>query len=107
MSKREYRDYLQDILDAVCDAENFVDSLSFEQFKKDRKTINAVVRSLEIIGEAAKNIPVEIRRRHAELPWRKMSAMRDKMIHGYFGVDSKTLWNTIKNACSSRRDGIM
>lgn len=95
--KREYWDYLHDILDAVNDAESFVKDMSFEQFAKDKKTLNAVVRSLEIIGEAAKNIPSDVRERYGKLPWKKMTGMRDKVIHAYFGVNTKTLWNTVKN----------
>ena len=97
MKKREYRDYLHDILDAVNDVESFVEGMSFEQFEKDRKTLNAVVRSIEIIGEAAKNIPVDMREKYGKLPWKKMIGMRDKVIHGYFGVEIKTVWNTVKN----------
>lgn len=97
MKKREYRDYLHDILDAVNDAESFLEGMSFEQFAKDRKTLNAVVRSLEIIGEAAKSIPVDMREKYGKLPWKRMTGMRDKVIHAYFGVDTKTLWNTVKN----------
>jgi len=97
LKKREYRDYLHDILDAVNDIEDFVEGVSFEQFEKDRKTLNAVVRSIEIIGEAAKNIPVDLREKYGKLPWKKMTGMRDKVIHAYFGVNTKTLWNTVKN----------
>jgi uncharacterized protein with HEPN domain len=97
LKKREYRDYLHDILDAVNDVASFVEGMSFEQFAKDRKTLNAVVRSIEIIGEAAKNIPVDMREKHGNLPWKKMTGMRDKVIHAYFGVNTKTLWNTVKN----------
>ena len=95
--KREYWDYLHDILDAVDDAESFVEGMSFEQFLKDKKTLNAVVRCLEIIGEAAKNVPVDVREKYGKLPWKKMTGMRDKVIHAYFGVNTKTLWNTVKN----------
>jgi len=81
----------------VNDAESFVEGMSFEQFAKDKKTLNAVVRSLEIIGEAATNIPVDVREKYGKLPWKKMTGMRDKVIHAYFGVNTKTLWNTVKN----------
>jgi uncharacterized protein with HEPN domain len=96
MKRRDYRDYLQDILDAVNDIESFVGSMSFEDFKKDRKTLNAVVRSIEIIGEASKNIPDALKAKYKELPWKQMTGMRDKLIHAYFGVDVETLWKAVK-----------
>jgi uncharacterized protein with HEPN domain len=96
MKRRDYRDYLQDILDAVNDIENFVGNMSYEDFSKDRKTLNAVVRSIEIIGEAAKNIPDALKAKYKELPWKQMTGMRDKLIHAYFGVDVETLWKAVK-----------
>jgi uncharacterized protein with HEPN domain len=97
MKSRDYRDYLHDILDAINDIESFVDDLSYDQFIKDRKTLNAVVRSIEIIGEASKNIPEPIKQKYKELPWKQMAGMRDKLIHAYFGVDTETLWKAAKN----------
>jgi len=70
--------------------------MDFEDFARDRKTINAVIRSIEVIGEAAKHIPKSIRDKYSSIPWRKMAGMRDKLIHEYFGVDIKILWKTIK-----------
>jgi uncharacterized protein with HEPN domain len=96
MKRRDYRDYLQDIIDAVNDIEGFVGDMSFEEFTKDRKTLNAVVRSIEIIGEASKSIPDTLKAKHKELPWKQMSGMRDKLIHAYFGVDVETLWKAVK-----------
>jgi len=96
MKRRDYRDYLQDILDAVNDIESFVGSMSYEEFIRDRKTLNAVVRSIEIIGEASKNIPDTVKAKYKELPWKQMTGMRDKLIHAYFGVDVETLWKAVK-----------
>ena len=96
MKVRDYRDYLQDIFDAVNDIENFVDNMTYEEFIKDRKTLNAVVRSIEIIGEASKNIPETMKAKYKELPWKQMTGMRDKLIHAYFGVDAETLWKAVK-----------
>jgi len=96
MKSRDYRDYLQDILDAVNDIESFVDGMTYEEFIKDRKTLNAVVRSIEIIGEASKNIPETLKANCKELPWKQMAGMRDKLIHAYFGVDVETLWKAVK-----------
>ncbi len=96
MKNRDYRDYLQDILDAVDDIESFVDDMTYEAFIKDRKTLNAVVRSIEIIGEASKNIPETMKTKYKELPWKQMTGMRDKLIHAYFGIDTETLWKAVK-----------
>ena len=96
MKTRDYRDYLQDILDAINDIESFIDDMTYEEFIKDRKTLNAVVRSVEIIGEASKNIPESMKAKNKELPWKQMSGMRDKLIHAYFGIDTETLWKAVK-----------
>jgi uncharacterized protein with HEPN domain len=96
MRKRYYQDYLKDILNSIDDIENFIGSMSFEEFKKDRKTINAVVRSIEVIGEAAKNIPRALKDKYKGVPWKKMAGMRDKLIHEYFGIDVEILWKTVK-----------
>ncbi|MEM3479047.1 MAG: DUF86 domain-containing protein [Candidatus Bathyarchaeia archaeon] len=96
MRKRDYRDYLQDILDSIKDIEEFTRNMDFEDFARDKKTINAVIRSIEVIGEAAKHIPKSVRDKYPSIPWKKMAGMRDKLIHEYFGVDVKILWKTIK-----------
>ena len=70
-------------MDAIKDIESFVDKMTYEQFVKDRKTLNAVVRSVEIIGEASKNIPQSIKEKYKALPWKQMAGMRDKLIHAY------------------------
>jgi uncharacterized protein with HEPN domain len=97
MKTRDYRDYLQDILDAISDIENFLGDLTYNEFIKDRKTLNAVVRSIEIIGEASKNIPEPIKAKYKTLPWKQMAGMRNKLIHAYFGVDTETLWKATQN----------
>jgi len=76
--------------------------MTFEDFAKDKKTINAVIRSIEVIGEATKNIPKTIRDKYLSIPWKKMAGMRDKMIREYFGVDIKILWKTIKKDSSTQ-----
>jgi uncharacterized protein with HEPN domain len=96
MNKREYRDYLQDISNAMDAAEQFTQGASKKEFVEDLKTIYASTRAIEIIGEAAKNIPKSFRDKHPEIPWRDMAGMRDKLVHEYFGIDLNVLWNTIK-----------
>ncbi|VVB60891.1 Uncharacterised protein [uncultured archaeon] len=92
--ERDYRDYLEDILDSIIDIDQFIGDMGFEAFAEDRKTINAVIRSLEVIGEATKNIPDSVKKKYPSVPWKAMAGMRDKMIHGYFGVDIEILWMT-------------
>jgi uncharacterized protein with HEPN domain len=93
---REYRDYLQDILYAVERAESFIEGMDFAAFEADEKTAFAVVRALEIVGEAAKKIPPEVRQRYSDLPWREMAGMRDKLSHDYFGVDLRRVFETVR-----------
>jgi uncharacterized protein with HEPN domain len=87
--------YLQDVLEAIERIEEFVGSMSFDEFRADDKTTSAVIRKLEIIGEATKGIPLVIREKNPGIPWREMAGMRDKLIHSYFGVDHGLVWSTI------------
>jgi len=96
MNQRVYSDYFEDILKSIKEIEQFVKNISFAEFINDPKTINAVIRSLEIIGEAAKNIPPKEKLKHPDIPWQKITAMRNKLIHEYFGVDLEIIWQTIK-----------
>ena len=93
--KDEYLDYVEDIIKAMEDALSFVEGIDYNHFLNDRKTIYAVIRTLEIVGEATKNIPSTVKIRYAEIPWKDMAGMRDKVIHAYFGVDLKRVWNTV------------
>jgi uncharacterized protein with HEPN domain len=70
--------------------------LTYERFVKDKKTVDAVVRNLEIIGEAAKHIPERVRKKYPSVPWRDMAGMRDRLIHWYFGVNLDVVWKTVK-----------
>ena len=71
--------------------------MDYEAFVRDSRTAYAVIRALEIIGEAAKNVPSSVKAENSQIPWKKMAGMRDKVIHEYFGVDLKRVWNTVNN----------
>ena len=94
--KEEFLDYIEDIIGAMNDALSFVKDMEYDVFLRDKKTIYAVNRALEIIGEATKNIPASVKNRYPQIPWKKMAGMRDKVIHEYFGVDLKRVWSTVK-----------
>ena len=104
--QRSYRDYLDYILRAIGEILSFVEDMDFETFRSDRRTNLAVIRALEIIGEAARYIPANERRRHSQVPWQEMVAMRNKLIHQYFGVDLEVLWRTVQEDLPPLRDEI-
>jgi uncharacterized protein with HEPN domain len=94
--KRDITDFISDIYDSICDIRLFIQAMTYEEFIEDRKTINAVIKSLEIIGEATKKIPPNIRENYPIVPWKEIAGMRDKLIHEYFGVGLSIIWETIK-----------
>lgn len=95
--KRIFLDYLQDMLNSIQEIESFINGRSYEEFNENKMLKNAVVRSLEVLGEASKNIPEEVKMKHSEIPWKRISGMRDKLIHNYFGVDYRMVWEVSKN----------
>jgi uncharacterized protein with HEPN domain len=96
MSSRDWVFRVEDILRAIEKIETYLKGLSLSQFKKSELTIDAVIRNLEIIGEASKNIPPKIRSSYPSIPWEIMYGMRNILIHEYFGVDTQIVWHTAK-----------
>ena len=94
---RDYFDYLNDVLDAVIKIQDFTKGMTFNTFKADDKTVFAVIRAMEIIGEAVKHIPNDVRLSNPSIPWKSMAGMRDVLIHDYFGIDLETIWITAKD----------
>ena len=88
--------YIDDILDAMEKAEAFTAGIDYAQFEDDVRTVYAVIRALEIIGEAVKRLPADFRERYPSIPWRDMAGMRDKIIHGYDEVDLRIVWKVVK-----------
>lgn len=94
--KRDFALYLKDIVESIGKIEQFIGEMTFGDFVKDEKTNNAVIRKLEVIGEAVKHLPDAITKQHAAIPWKDMARTRDKIIHFYFGVDYEIIWKVIK-----------
>ncbi len=97
MSDRRDLDYLRDMQEAIQRIIEYTNDLSFEHFELDRKTQDAVVRNLEIIGEATKRLSPQLRKTHAQISWKNIAGLRDKLIHHYFGIDYETVWTIIQD----------
>jgi uncharacterized protein with HEPN domain len=93
---RDYKLLLKDILEAISAIDRFVEGVDFEEFKNNDEKSSAVVRKFEIIGEAAKGLPVEMKKEYPEVPWKEMAGFRDRLIHFYFGIKYELVWQAIK-----------
>ncbi len=94
---RDCKAHLNDILGAIDKIERYTSNMNIKDFSTNELVQDGVIRNLEIIGEAVKNLPDEIKRNYPELEWRKIAGLRDILIHTYFGVDLEVLWDIIKN----------
>jgi len=94
--KRNYKLFIKDIILAMKSIEEFVEGLSLDEVKEDDKTSSAVIRKFEIIGEATRHVPDNLKENYPDIPWKKMAGMRDRLIHAYFGVDYRLVWEAIK-----------
>jgi uncharacterized protein with HEPN domain len=103
---RDHLDYLRDIIDAAEKAEEFVRGLNASTFASDNKTVYAVVRALEIIGEAAKKIPVSVQLHYPDVPWRAIAGMRDKLTHDCFGVNTEVVSLTVQDDLPTLRSNL-
>jgi uncharacterized protein with HEPN domain len=100
MSKRRDQDYLGDIREAIQRIVAYTANLTYEQFVKDYKTQDAVVRNFEVIGEATKNLSASLKRNYPEVPWKGLAGLRDKMIHHYFGINYEIVWTIAREELS-------
>ena len=104
--KRDYSLFIKDILSAIEAIETFVEGMDADSLSKDDKTSSAVIRKLEIIGEAAKHVPDDIRKLHPSIPWKSIAGMRDRLIHAYFGIDHKLVWDVIATKLPSMKKSL-
>jgi len=93
--KRDINLFFTDILEAIGSIKEYTHGMDYEKFIQDKRTRDAVVRNLEVIGEAAKNIPNDVKEKYHEVNWKAITGMRDKLIHEYFGVSNPIVWETI------------
>lgn len=94
---RDSKLLLKDIIDAISAIEKFVEGINFEEFKSNDEKSSAVIRKFEIIGEATKALPEDLKKKYPEIPWKEMAGFRDKLIHFYFGIKHELVWQAIKN----------
>ena len=101
MSERDWSFYVDDMIRFAANVLDYVDGLNQQTFEATGLNFDATVRNLELIGEAASHIPQDVRDRHPDIPWRMLVATRNRLIHGYLGIDSDTLWSIIQDDVSS------
>ena len=104
---RSYRIYLEDMLEATEKALSFTEGIEYRAFEKDDEKIYAVTHAVEILGEAAKQVPIRIRNRYPEIPWKQIAGMRDKLIHAYFDVHTRRLWETVREDLPALRSSLI
>jgi uncharacterized protein with HEPN domain len=103
---RDYKLFLKDILNASISILKFTEGMSYQNFCDDDKTVSAVIKKLEIIGEAAKMIPAEIASANPQVPWKEMAGMRDILIHSYFGTELEAVWNAVRTSIPQLKNQI-
>ena len=106
MSNRPVNFMLCDICEAIDRIEQYTKDMSFDDFSKDQKSIDAVARNFEIIGEAANRLPDEFKKKHSNIEWYKIVGLRNRIIHDYFGIDIAIIWQILKNDLPVLRDAL-
>ena len=96
MNERSYLMFLEDIIESIEKIEAYIGDMEYDAFIDDGKTVDAVVRNLEIIGEASKKLPDDLKDKISEVPWHRMTGLRNIIAHEYFGIDLKIIWKIVK-----------
>ena len=95
MNVRDHGSYIEDIIEHMNYAEEFIKNLTFEEFANDKKTVLSVTKCIEVVGEATKHIPDSIREKYPDIPWNDLAGIRDRLVHGYFKVNLEIVLTTV------------
>ncbi len=107
MSKREWKILFEDIIESITKVEEYTSDLSYEDFEESNLIIDAVVRNIEVIGEASKNVPAEIQNNFPDIPWQKLRGIRNRIVHDYFNVDRTIIWHIVKNELTPLKNTLL
>lgn len=106
MSKRDWKVLFEDILESIEKIEQYTDGIGFDDFAVNSMVMDAVIRNIEIIGEASKNIPETVKVKYPDVPWQKLGGIRNRIVHEYFGVDINIIWFIVSNELSQLKQWI-
>jgi len=106
MPKRDPDLLIEDMLASIRKIERYTSGMNQEVFRQDEKTVDAVVRNLEILGEATRQMPEDFTARHSDVPWRQIAGLRNRIVHDYFGLDLEMIWQVIRNDLPQFRAGL-
>jgi len=96
MPSRSWKFRIDDIIEAIDKIERYTSGIDFDEWQQDEKTVDAVIRNIEVIGEASSHLPIEIQEQYKDVPWRMMKGIRNIVAHEYFGIDLEIVWKTVK-----------
>ena len=106
MSKRDWKILFEDILESIMKIEQYTERINFDDFAMNSMVIDAVVRNIEIIGEASNNVPDPVKEKHPAVPWKKLTGIRNRIVHEYFGIDINIIWFIVENELSQLKQWI-
>jgi uncharacterized protein with HEPN domain len=106
MSKRDWKLLFEDIIESINKIEKYIEKIGYDDFTNSSIIVDAVIRNIEIIGEASNNVPPEIQKRYSDIPWKKLKGIRNRIVHAYFGVDLKIIWFIVSNELSRLKQSI-